>query len=209
MKSEVAVISKKKRKKSLQDDMPIWIKIFAYIMTTALSISAIIPFLLTISVSLTQEDALLLHGYKMIPSEFSTAAYEYIFKNSAQIINAYGVTIFTTVAGTVGGVLIMSMLGYVLSRQSFPWKLLRRNACTLCNIHHSISFKRYIDSTDNTCDGNSDVRTYFKNVYEYIGTACGGRVSEDRRSERIQMLFADSNADVSTMSGNNRSFYGS
>lgn len=123
MKSEVAVISKRKRKKSLQDDMPVWIKVIAYIMTTALSISAVIPFLLTISVSLTEENALLLHGYKMIPPEFSTAAYEYIFKNSAQIINAYGVTIFTTVVGTVGGVLIMSMLGYVLSRQSFPWKL--------------------------------------------------------------------------------------
>lgn len=123
MKSEVAVISNKKRRRSLQDDMPVWIKVLAYIMTTALSISAIIPFLLTISVSLTEENALLLHGYKMIPPEFSTAAYEYIFKNSAQIINAYGVTIFTTVVGTVAGVLIMSMLGYVLSRQSFPWKL--------------------------------------------------------------------------------------
>ena len=123
MKSEIAVSNVKKRKaKSLQDDMPMWIKIAAYILTTALAISCVIPFLLTVAVSFTEEQALLEYGYQMIPKVWSTEAYEYIFKNSDAMIRAYGITIFVTVTGTLLGLLIMSMIAYVISRPSFPWK---------------------------------------------------------------------------------------
>ena len=111
-----------KRKKSLTDDLPISFKIFALCVTTLLSISCIIPFLLTISISLTDDIALRLQGYGLIPAKFSTAAYDYILKNGEQIVRSYGVTIFVTVVGTVMGIIIMTMLAYPLSRPHFPWK---------------------------------------------------------------------------------------
>lgn len=113
-----------KRKKSLTDDMPLSFKAFALFVTTALSISCIIPFLLVISISLTDNDALRSHGYSLIPAVFSTEAYEYVLNNGAQIVRSYGVTIFVTVFGTFLGILLMTMLAYSLSRPGFPLKRL-------------------------------------------------------------------------------------
>jgi putative aldouronate transport system permease protein len=63
----------------------------------------LIPLLLIVSASLTDETALTRNGYSLIPSEFSTEAYELIFRNPTAILRAYG----------------MSLLAYVLSRPEF------------------------------------------------------------------------------------------
>ena len=111
-----------KRKKSLTDDMPLLFKAFAVFITTFLAIACIVPFWLTISISFTDDAALRLEGYGLIPAKFSTAAYDYILKNGSQILRSYGVTIFVTISGTVLGIIIMTMLAYALSRPNFPWK---------------------------------------------------------------------------------------
>ena len=41
----------------------------------------ILPFVLIISASFTNEQSLISEGYKLIPSHFSTEAYRYVFKN--------------------------------------------------------------------------------------------------------------------------------
>lgn len=110
------------RKKSLTDDMPLAFKCLALFLTTLLSVACVVPFLLTVSISFTEETALRMHGYGLIPAEFSTEAYQYILKNGAQIVRSYGVTIFVTVFGTILGIILMTMLAYSLSRPHFPWK---------------------------------------------------------------------------------------
>jgi putative aldouronate transport system permease protein len=76
----------------------------------------ILPFWLIISVSLTDSTALSISGYNLIPSEFSAAAYEYLFKVPHQLVKAYGVTVFVTFFGTTFGLTMMSMLAYGMSR---------------------------------------------------------------------------------------------
>ena len=78
----------------------------------------ILPFLLVISASLTNEHALSENGFKLIPSELDLTAYEYIFKSPERILRSYGVTILVTAATVVGGILIMSMIGYTLARSN-------------------------------------------------------------------------------------------
>lgn len=78
----------------------------------------LVPFLLVLSASFTNEHALNANGFKLIPSEFDLTAYEFIFKSPQKILRSYGVTIFVTVATVVGGVLIMSMIGYTLARSN-------------------------------------------------------------------------------------------
>lgn len=78
----------------------------------------LLPFLLVLSASFTSEYALNENGFKLIPSQFDLTAYEYIFKSPQKILSSYGVTIFVTVATVVGGVLVMSMIGYTLSRSN-------------------------------------------------------------------------------------------
>lgn len=84
-----------------------------------LSVICVVPFLLVLSVSFTSEAGINANGYSLIPSQFSTEAYEYIFKNANEVISAYGVTIFITVIGTVVGTLLSAMLAYPLSRKDF------------------------------------------------------------------------------------------
>lgn len=82
----------------------------------------LIPMLVVISASFTDERALNRNGYGLWPSEFSLDAYNYIFLNPTQILRSYGVTIIVTIIGTVLGLLIMSLLAYVLARHDFTWR---------------------------------------------------------------------------------------
>jgi putative aldouronate transport system permease protein len=90
-----------------------------HLVLIALSLAALLPLLMIVSASFTDEIALTRNGYSLIPSEFSTAAYDIIFRNPEVILRAYLVTIFVTVVGTAIAVLLMSMLAYTLSRPDF------------------------------------------------------------------------------------------
>lgn len=97
-----------------------WLGRFSiHIVVLILGLCCLLPLLLILSSSFTDEMALTREGYSLIPSHFSTAAYELIFRNPQAILRAYGVTIFTTLVGTIIAVLLMSMLGYALSRPTF------------------------------------------------------------------------------------------
>ena len=54
-------------------------QIFAHIVLTILSISAILPMILLIVSSFTDNDVLIAEGYKFWPSKWSAYAYKYIF----------------------------------------------------------------------------------------------------------------------------------
>ncbi len=83
------------------------------------SLACLLPLLLVVSASLTDEIALTRNGYGLIPSQFSTEAYTFVLQDPTAIVRAYGVTIFNTLVGTVLGVLVMSMLAYPLSQPDF------------------------------------------------------------------------------------------
>ena len=76
----------------------------------------LLPFLLVLSASFTNEHALSANGFRLLPSEFDLTAYEYIFISPEKILRSYGVTIFVTAATVAGGLLFMSMIGYTLAR---------------------------------------------------------------------------------------------
>ena len=83
------------------------------------ALGCVVPILYILGASFTSETALAKNGYKLIPSEFSTAAYEFVFKVPEQILNAYGVTILVTVLGTIISILCTSTLAYTMSRRDF------------------------------------------------------------------------------------------
>ena len=89
----------------------------AHVVLNVFSLMAVLPFILLISSSLTEENAALKYGFSFVPRVFSLAAYKYISYQSKMIIRAYGITIFTTVVGTSVGLTMTSMLGYGLSKE--------------------------------------------------------------------------------------------
>lgn len=82
-----------------------------------LTLCCIIPLLLVVAISFTEESSLMANGYHLIPKDLSLAAYKYVFTGATSVLRAYGVTIFVTVAGTFLHLLLMSMLAYGLTRE--------------------------------------------------------------------------------------------
>ncbi len=82
----------------------------------------LIPLVVVVSASFTDEIALTRNGYGLWPSQFSLDAYNYILLDPSQILRSYGVTISVTVIGTVLGLLVMSLLAYALARHDFTWR---------------------------------------------------------------------------------------
>lgn len=92
----------------------------AHVVLGLLSLFALFPFLLLFVASLTSEGALATNGYSILPAQWSLEAYEYLVKQGDQILRAYGVTVLVTVLGTAGGLVVMSLLAYPLSRRDLP-----------------------------------------------------------------------------------------
>jgi putative aldouronate transport system permease protein len=77
-----------------------------------------LPLMLVISASFTDQEAIARNGYTLIPTQFSTYAYEFILRDTRSVIQAYGVTLFVTVVGSISALLVMALLAYALSRKT-------------------------------------------------------------------------------------------
>ncbi len=92
----------------------------SHILLIGMSLLAILPMILLLTSSLTQNDALVMNGYSFFPREWSLENYQYIFTNSDKIFKAYGVSILLTAMGTVLGTSMTILMGYGLSRPDLP-----------------------------------------------------------------------------------------
>lgn len=95
-------------------------QVIANIIMIALSLACIIPFLLLIVSSITEEVSLVQNGYSFIPKKISFLAYKYIFMGSNQIVRAYIISILVTIIGTVANVALTTLFAYPLSRKDLP-----------------------------------------------------------------------------------------
>jgi putative aldouronate transport system permease protein len=101
------------------DQITQWV---SHIFLMFISIGSIIPFIILVSSSFTDEATILKDGYSFFPKEISFAAYDYLLNNSGSILRAYGITIFVTVFGTFLSLAITSLLAYALSRRDLPYR---------------------------------------------------------------------------------------
>ncbi|GAA3404828.1 carbohydrate ABC transporter permease [Paenibacillus hodogayensis] len=92
------------------------------ILFALIGVFCLIPFLLLISASLTDENAIIKNGYSFYPSKFSLESYRFLFQDSSVIFNAYGVSILVTAIGTLASLAIMTLLAYPLSKRDMPMR---------------------------------------------------------------------------------------
>lgn len=93
----------------------------ATVILSILVVIALLPIILIVIASFTEETALLRDGYSFFPAALSTDAYYYMVKQGAVIVRAYGVSFLITIVGTVGSIVITTMLAYPMSRKSFKY----------------------------------------------------------------------------------------
>jgi putative aldouronate transport system permease protein len=82
----------------------------------------ILPFVLLVSGSLSDEMTIRYTGYSLLPKEVSFEAYKLAFKNPDRIIQGYRNSAFITAVGTFTGLFLITMSAYVLSRSSFRYR---------------------------------------------------------------------------------------
>ncbi|ACT01215.1 carbohydrate ABC transporter permease [Paenibacillus sp. JDR-2] len=82
----------------------------------------LLPIVLVLSVSFTDETSLLNQGYNFIPGKFSIEPYRFLMDtNLSGILNAYKITIFNTVVGTMLTLLMVALYAYPLSRKDLKY----------------------------------------------------------------------------------------
>jgi len=93
-----------------------------YVVVTLFAICCVLPFWLILASSFSEESAILRTGFTLWPTQFSTYSYSLLFRSPDQMIGAYIVTVGLAVVGTLIGLFIVSMTGYALQRQDFPFR---------------------------------------------------------------------------------------
>lgn len=84
-----------------------------------LAISSIFPFIFVIIISFTSEKSLVVHGYSLIPQEWSLDGYRYLIEFKDVILRSLGVTVFVTVVGTIINTSFTALYAYAISRPNF------------------------------------------------------------------------------------------
>lgn len=97
-------------------------EIITYAMLALGAIVCVLPFIIILSGSFTDNATILKEGYSILPRNFTLSAYQTIFKAPKDILQAYKMTIYYTVVGTALGLLMITLTGYVISRKEFKYR---------------------------------------------------------------------------------------
>ena len=98
------------------------LKIIAYVVVSVAAAACLLPFLMLVSSSFTQESEIIKHGFSLLPLKFTLGAYEFAFRIPGRILSAYMVTVTVTAVGTFFSLFFVSMAGYVLQRRDFRYR---------------------------------------------------------------------------------------
>ncbi|MBQ7615599.1 MAG: carbohydrate ABC transporter permease [Butyrivibrio sp.] len=97
-------------------------RIVSTVVLGILAVMALLPIILIVIASFTDETTLLRDGYSFFPKLWSTDAYVYMMQQGSTIFRAYGISVLVTVVGTIISVLITTMIAYPMSRKNFRYK---------------------------------------------------------------------------------------
>ncbi|MCH5352605.1 MAG: carbohydrate ABC transporter permease [Acutalibacter sp.] len=94
--------------------------IIANIVLIIFALFAVLPFILLIISSLTDNQVAMVEGYSFFPSKLSLSAYKYLLDQWQMIGRGYFMTILVTVLGTTLSIVITSSFAYALSVPGLP-----------------------------------------------------------------------------------------
>ena len=99
------------------------VQIFSYLFIAFIALACLIPLIMVVSVSLSDNTEVVQRGYSILPRAFTADTYTYLFAHSgARILRSYFVTITVTVVGTGLAMLITSMCSFALSIKSLKYR---------------------------------------------------------------------------------------
>jgi putative aldouronate transport system permease protein len=106
----------KLRKNEITRTANIMLNVFFLVVTGLI----LIPFVLIVILSVTDNDTLIHEGYKFLPSKWSGEGYRFLFANTRLVRDSYGVTILVTSLGTFGHLALTALTAYALTKRGLP-----------------------------------------------------------------------------------------
>ena len=108
----------------------ILVRIFAIVFIGIIAIVCLYPLVMVLSVSLSDNAVVTKAGYSVIPQAFTLDTYRYLFTRSGErIARAYVLTISITVIGTLGAMIVTSMISFALSIKDLKYRNLISFIC--------------------------------------------------------------------------------
>lgn len=95
------------------------VTVFAVVFILIFTIFCLLPFLMMVSASFSDENIITTKGIGIFPKGVNVEAYKILLKSPRYLIGSYIVTILLTIIGTTLGLFIISMTGYALYRPDF------------------------------------------------------------------------------------------
>lgn len=99
----------------------IWTQVI-YLAILLFALFCLLPFLMVIIVSLTEEKSITRNGYSFFPKAWSLEAYKMMFGRTSSVPQSYLVTTTATVLGTLIGTLITFGAGYALASKQCKYR---------------------------------------------------------------------------------------
>ena len=109
------------KKRRLSTDIVVF-QVISMLIVTFVTLLCLVPFIMVISASFSDEASIYKYGYRLLPRVFSLEAYKTIFQAPQNILNAYKISIMLTVFGTLLGLFLTSMAAYVLQKKEFRYR---------------------------------------------------------------------------------------
>lgn len=97
-------------------------KILIYFIAGLFSIICLLPFIMVITGSLTNERDIAKYGYTILPRNIDFTSYKVLFLDSGRILNAYFISITVTTIGVFASLLVNTMMAYALSRKNLKYR---------------------------------------------------------------------------------------
>jgi putative aldouronate transport system permease protein len=97
-------------------------KLSIHLFLAVLCIACLYPFLVILGTSFQSQSDIIKHGYSIIPETFTLTTYQMIIKDPGVLIHTYGVTIATTVIGTIVGLWVTTSYAFAISRKDYAYR---------------------------------------------------------------------------------------
>lgn len=100
----------------------LYVKILLHTFFILATITFIVPFILMISISISNEADVVDYGFKLIPMHVDFSAYKLLFQEFGTMAWAAVFTILVSCGSAFGTAVVCALMAYPLSRPDFSWK---------------------------------------------------------------------------------------
>lgn len=97
------------------------VALVCYVCVCIFALICLLPFLLVLSGSFSTESDILKNGFELFPRHATLAAYQFVLAGS-RVYNAYKVTTFVTIVGTLYSLVLTAMFAYGISVKALRFR---------------------------------------------------------------------------------------